>query len=146
MSWTNAVRRRELLFLVERPFRLVERGGLRCDRRLRGADGVLATAEPGGFQIRRELVHLRLVRVALRASLIQFLLGNHVGAAKLFAPRQFGVGQFQIGLRAFQLRFERGDFRRTLPLRQIVQLRLGLREIFFRLPDGVGLGIALQRK
>ncbi len=63
------VRRRKLLLLIERPLRLVQRRALRFDGGLRGAEGVFASAEFGSIQIRRELSHLRLGRVALGAGL-----------------------------------------------------------------------------
>ncbi len=82
----------------------------------------------------------------LRAGLVQFLLGYYVGINELFAATPFGFGQLQIRPGPFQLGRERVDFRRSPAFGQIVQLRLCLREIFFRLGERGGFRLAFQFK
>ena len=84
-----------MFLLFERPVCFGERGGL-------------------GF-------NLRLIGVALRPGLVQFLRGNHpLIVAQLFAAGVFGFGKREIGFR--------------------------LRQIIAGLAGGIGLGTAFQLK
>ena len=133
-----------LLFLVERPLGLGERGALGIHGGFGGANGIIAAAELGGGEVGGELIHLRLVGGALRAGLVELLLGDDLGAGQVFPAGEFGRGKFQVRLGTGELRGEGIDLGGTFAFQQVVELGLRLREVVFRLGDGGGFRLVFE--